>query len=58
MSRIDALVCVCLVDLGQWFLIFISLPNHYIILHAFVVVNGDNYGLKRFFFIFLVMDLL
>ena len=31
----------------QWFLNFISLPNPYIILHDFVVVNGDNYGLKR-----------
>ena len=44
--------------LDQWFLTFISLPNPYVILHDFVVVNGDNYGLKRFFFIFLVMDLL
>ena len=35
--------------LRQWFLTLISLPNPYAILHDFVVVNGDNYGLKRFF---------
>ena len=41
----------------QRFLTFFSLPNPYVILHDFVDVNGDNYGLKRFFLIFSVLDL-
>ena len=46
-----------MLNLGQCFLTFFSLPNTYVILHDFVVVNGDNYGLKRFFLICSVLDL-
>ena len=41
----------------QRFLTFFSLPNPYVNLHDFVDVNCDNYGLKRFFLIFSVLDL-